>query len=96
VANVIQSLPAEADLNAIVDYIAADNLPAALDWLMAIRQLFELLSKQPLIGERQITLRHGEVRRICHGRYVVYYLPIRDGVEILRVIHGAREHDNLL
>jgi len=27
------------------------------------------------------------------GRYAIFYLPIPDGVEIVRVLHGARDLD---
>jgi plasmid stabilization system protein ParE len=40
-------------------------------------------------------MRLGTVR--CHvlGAYVIYYQPIPGGIEILRVLHGARNLENL-
>jgi plasmid stabilization system protein ParE len=43
------------------------------------------------LGEHFSTPRSGLVRRHAIGNYVVYYRPIIDGVEIVRVIHGARD-----
>lgn len=28
-----------------------------------------------------------------HGNYVIFYRPIGDGIEIVRVLHGARDID---
>jgi len=30
------------------------------------------------------------------GNYLVFYLPRRDGIEVIRVIHGARDIEVLL
>jgi plasmid stabilization system protein ParE len=58
--------------------------------------LFDLLSQQPHIGERTITRRYGEVRRHSKGKYVVYYRIADDGLQVLRVLHDAREHGDLV
>jgi len=87
----IRSSQADADLDEIVDYIAVDSPIAAFAWLESIQNLFVLLSRQPKLGERYTGRRLGEVRRFSHGNYVVYYQPFGDGVEILRVLHGARD-----
>jgi len=79
----------------IVDYIATDSLIAALNWLDAIEAAFDMLSSQPLLGQELQTKHLGTVR--CHvvGAYVIYYKPISGGVEILRVLHGARDLNRL-
>ncbi len=48
---------AELDLRRIVDYIAADNLSAALDWLDRTEEVFRLLATQPEMGQRRQTKR---------------------------------------
>lgn len=87
---------ARASLNSIVDRIAGDNLPTALNWLQEIEALFSLLSTQPLMGYELATRRLGKVRLHVFGNYLIYYRPIRDGVQILEVIHGARDQDRLV
>ncbi len=87
---------AEQDLAEVVRHIARDNATAALNWLDKIETLFRLLAIHSEIGERINTPRFGFVRRYTLGNYVVYYRPIFDGVEILRVLHGARDHDRLI
>jgi plasmid stabilization system protein ParE len=36
------------------------------------------------------------VRRHVVGNYLIYYRPIADGVEILHVVHGARDQDRIV
>jgi toxin ParE1/3/4 len=87
----IRTREATDDLEGIVRYIARDNLSAALAWLDQMESLFRLLATQPEMGERVATRRYGDCRRYVAGSYVVYYWAIREGVEILHVVHGARE-----
>jgi len=35
-------------------------------------------------------------RRFTVGWYVIYYEPIADGVQVLRILHGARNHKGLI
>ena len=86
----------EQDLRQIVDFIAKDNLSAALSWLDETEALFRLLATQPEMGQRRQTKRFKRTRRHAHGNYVIYYRPITDGIEIFRVLHGARDQGKLL
>jgi toxin ParE1/3/4 len=84
------------DLDGIWDYIAGDN-PAAADRVMdELDEQFMLLSKNPEMGERQPFLADGSFRRFTHRNYVIYYRPLDDGVVLVRVLHGARDHELLL
>ena len=91
-----RSRRASRDLEQIVSYIAADNLAAALRWIADMTKLFELFSKQPFLGQSIQTRRHGSLRRITRGNYVVYYRPVSGGIHVVRVYHGARDPDQLL
>ncbi len=51
---------------------------------------------QPAIGQKIKSRRFGEVRRHVVGNYVIYYRSIAAGVEILMVIHGARDQGKLI
>ena len=37
-----------------------------------------------------------ELRSFPVGRYVVFYLPCPDGIDIVRVLHGARDIETVL
>ncbi len=94
---IVERLPeAKATLNSIVDRIAEGNLPAALDWLQEIEEVFALLSTQPFMGQELATRRLGKLRRHVFGNYLIYFRPIPDGVQILEVIHAARDQDRLV
>lgn len=93
-ARIRKSSRAESDLLAITDYIARDNVDAALRWLDDIQQLFQMLAHYPLMGEDVSDLLVG-CRRQVFGNYLVFYLPEDDGITIVRVLHGSRNIDNL-
>jgi len=64
-------------------------------FLVAAHDIFALLATQPKMGW-QPQLRHQKLKQLrvfrVRGfeRMLVLYLPMTDGVEILRVIHGSR------
>ena len=47
-------------------------------------------SEQPLMGQARPELA-ADVRCFPSGNYVVFYLPLSDGIEVLQVIHGAHD-----
>jgi toxin ParE1/3/4 len=52
------------------------------------------LAKQPGIGRMRDELAIG-LRSLPIGRYVIFYLSLADGIEIIRVLHGARDIDTI-
>lgn len=87
---------ANRDLTAIVRAIARDNPSAAHAWLESAEELFRRLAANPEMSAVCETRRFGLVRQHSFGNYVIYYRPIADGIEILRVVHGARDQGPLL
>lgn len=83
---------AEADLDAIVDYLLPRRRSAARKLLDRIEELGSLLASAPEAGEARPDL-GPEVRFFSDGWYVIYYRPVPGGVEILRVLHGSRHVD---
>lgn len=80
------------DLTDIHDYIAADN-PAAADKL--VRQLldaFDNTAEFPEMGRAADEIRPG-LRLLTRGNYLLIYrlLPDEKIVELVRVVHGARD-----
>ena len=49
-----------------------------------------MLSRQPGIGRTRPEL-DTNLRSFVVGRYVIFYLPVSSGIEIVRVLHGARD-----
>jgi toxin ParE1/3/4 len=86
---------AEQDLLGIWDYIAKDSVAAADRFWLRLQERFELLLTQPYMGESQERFRPN-LRSIVEGSYIVFYEPLPDGVLIYRVLHGARQWEQLL
>ena len=78
------------DLQAIHDYIASDDPAAALRLIERIEQSCQLLAENPLIGESCDFLAE-RLRMTVVGNYIVFHRPVDDGVEVARIIHGARD-----
>jgi toxin ParE1/3/4 len=83
---------AEDDLLDIRSYIARDDVQAATRMLGRFRRKFEMVSRQPLIGEERPDLLP-RLRCVVEGRYVIFYRPVAGSVpvEIVRVAHGMRD-----
>ena len=88
-ANIDSSRQALLDLDQIWSYIARDVVEQADRFLDRIQAKLEMLSRQPLIGESRDDLGLN-VREVPIGNYVIFYRPIPNGVEVIRVLHAAR------
>ena len=93
---IIVKLPrAKTDLVEIWDYIADDSEARADAFIETIDQKFHALARRPNMGRLRDELAEG-LRSFPVGRYVIFYRPIPEGVEIVRVLHGARDLDSIL
>jgi toxin ParE1/3/4 len=82
------------DLAEIWDYIAVDNVSAADAIADLIGDKVQALSRQPGMGRARPDLAN-ELRSLTAGRYVIFYLPLSNGVDIVRVLHGARDIETI-
>ena len=80
------------DIAEVWDYIAEDNLDAADRWIDRLDEQFGLLATQPLMGRARPEL-GPELRSYPFGRYMIFYAPLADGIDVIRVLHGARDID---
>ncbi len=76
--------------------IAKDNVEAALRFADAVRETEELLAAAPGIGTPRdfawpelAGMRSHSVKDF--RKYIIFYIPREDGIEIVRVLHGARD-----
>lgn len=86
---------AEEDLIALWLYIATENPQAADKQLDRIEAVFGVLADHPGIGAARPDLAP-ELRYYVVGSYLILYQAIADGVEIVRVVHGARYLPDLI
>ena len=82
---------AQGDLDEIWCHIGSFDVRAADRWLDAVERRFTVLAKQPHAGQSRPDLAP-ELRFLPVGNYLIFYRPIENGVEIARVIHGARDY----
>jgi toxin ParE1/3/4 len=97
----IQKTPqAAADLIDIALFIAEDNLDAAECFLDAAEAAFALLASLPSMG-RAVTFQSPAAQGMrvwrVQGfeRYLIFYRAVEHGIEIVRVLHGARDIEGL-
>ncbi len=81
---------AEGDAAEIWDYIAEDSEAAADRMLELIDAQFTRLARFPNMGRERPELADG-LRSFPVGRYVVFYLPVTNGIEVVRVLHASRD-----
>jgi toxin ParE1/3/4 len=84
------SVRARTDMDDIWLYIAQDNIDAADKLIRAIVLRFAKLASMPDLGRRREEL-SPHLRSYPVGRYLIFYRPMNHGIEIVRVLHGARD-----
>jgi len=79
-----------SDLEAIWLFIAQDNPEAADRFIRAVVSRFPMLASMPKAGRQREEL-SARLRSFPVGNYVIFYRPMENGIEIVRVLHGARD-----
>jgi len=87
---VVVTAPAERDLEGIFDYIASDSPRNAKKYVGELRRKINGLGRFPLIHPLRGDLRTG-LRTASHGSHVVVFRIAERIVEVIGVIHGARD-----
>ncbi|YAF99522.1 MAG: type II toxin-antitoxin system RelE/ParE family toxin (plasmid) [Nodularia sp. CChRGM 3473] len=85
----IRTVKAEEDLIEIWMYIAVENPEAADRLLDQIESKCQMLASKLGLGQARPDIAP-ELRYFPAGRYLILYRELTDGVEIVRVVHGAR------
>ena len=85
---------AKRDLADIFDYVAAHSPRAALQLDDEFVDAFRRLADLPHMGRSQAH-RRPNLRSWTVQKYLVFYEPTENGVEIARVLHGSRDLDSL-
>lgn len=87
---VIRRPLAELDILEIWDFIADDSITEADLWIDRLDEKLLLWATQPMMGRSRDELARG-LRSFAFGRYVVFFLPISDGLDVVRVLHASRD-----
>lgn len=84
------SKDASLDVDGIWLGIAADNLEAADRLVDTVLHHYSRLARHPFLGRTRAELRP-DLRSWAVDNYVIFYTASENTVEIVRVLHGARD-----
>jgi toxin ParE1/3/4 len=85
---------AETDLDEIWWYIAQSHPQNADNFLDLLLEKCRLIADFPNSGKNRDELHEG-LRSFPIGNYLIFYFPLENGIDIVRVIHGSRDFDIL-
>lgn len=99
-ARIIRTPQARRDVIELGEYIAFNNISAAERFLEAVDRALELLGAMPELGTPWETdhPRYAGIRWwIIKGfrNHLIFYRPISEGIEVVRVVYGARDLGSL-
>ena len=83
---------AAVDILDVWDHIAEDSLEQADRWIDNLDEKLKLIATQPLMGRARGELAAG-MRSFPFGRYIIFYAPVDGGIDVVRVLHSARDVD---
>lgn len=86
---------AREDLYSIWSYINADNPQAARRVIDGLVQACDRLVDTPRMGRARDDLRPG-LRSWVVAPYMVFYVIVGESIEVVRVLHGARNIEAIL
>ena len=97
---VVRRPQAKRDLIQIGRYIAQDSVSSAVRFLRSARSDMRKLAEMPGMDARRDfeDARLAELRSWPIGgfrNYLIFYLPLSDGIEVVRVLHGARDLERI-
>ena len=81
---------AQADLEAIGDYIAQDSPANALHFVQGLRAQCQKIGVAPMVYVARPLLAAG-LRSCAHGRFVIFFTSDTSRVRIERVLHSAMD-----
>jgi toxin ParE1/3/4 len=84
------STNALADLDEIWDFVAKQSVLQANKLTLKFREKLQHIAENSLIGHPRPDLAP-ELRSYPVGRYVIFYRPTLFGIELIRLVHSARD-----
>lgn len=96
VHKVILTAAARADLLAIGRHIAADNPTRAITFVDELLDRCGQLGDTPQAFPLVPRYANRAARRRVHGNYLIFYRIGRGAVEVLHILHGARDYESIL
>jgi len=93
-AIVVKRPLAELDLLDIWEYIADDSFEQTDEFLDRIEGKLQALARTPGMGKRREELLPN-LQSFPIGNYVVFYQAIENGIDVIRVLRGSRDIEEI-
>ena len=87
---------AEGDLQRIGDWIAEESPDRAVAFIRTLRARCEEFADTPRGYPLVPRYERTGIRRRPYRDYLIFYRVSRDSIEILPILHGARDYERLL
>jgi toxin ParE1/3/4 len=94
-ASVLRTAAARLDYLEIFLYVAERDSRAADELVQSFDEALELIAQVPGTGRARPELRK-DLWSFPVGKYLLFYRPIPEGIELIRVLHGARDLRKIL
>ena len=83
-------------MRAVARWIGIDNPSRATSFSSELRRACLTLARHPARYPVVIEAGRNAVRKRVHGQYLILYRILEKEVEILRIVHGARDWATIL
>jgi plasmid stabilization system protein ParE len=93
---VVLTAEAETDLESIAEYVAQDSVTAALSLMRELREECFALADAPRGYPLVPRYEHSGIRRPTFGSYLIFYRAGTEAIEVIHLLHGARDYEPLL
>lgn len=84
-SRIVKRPAAQEDIDLLWDYIAEDSPGNADKFIRKLDETFRLLAGNPFLGRERPELAEG-LRSFPFGRYLIFYIALNDGIEVIRLI----------
>lgn len=93
---VVLTKEAISDLFEIGEYIRSDNPERAFSFTNELLKQCHSLQKLPLAFPLVYRYANLNIRKKPYKNYLIFYRVQESDIEIIHIIHGARDYDDLL
>ena len=93
---VVLTSEAEFDLETIAQFIACDSVTTALSFVPELREKCLALGEAPRGYPLVPRYEHLGIRRRPFGNYLIFYRIGTNAIEVVHILHGARDYEPLL
>ena len=93
-ADFIFAPEAKADLKGLWEYIRENDPQAANKIVAILKEKCQMLVNNPMMGRSRNELAVN-LRSFPVNRYIIFYRPNDNGIEVVRILHGAMDIEQL-